>query len=116
MATCLCRWTSCASPLSPTRRHVITLPTPTPHAHPLPPHRVRCGYTQLFREAMDELPQPPTHVLVQAGVGGLLAAGAAYMSVRSPTTRVVSVEPVDAGCILENMKVTILTFSRPHLP
>jgi len=62
------------------------------------------GYTHIFHEALEELTEPPTHVLIQAGAGGLLAAGAAYMSAHYPSTRVVSVEPADAGCILENAK------------
>jgi diaminopropionate ammonia-lyase len=68
------------------------------------PTDIMCGYTQLFAEALDQMDEPPTHCLVQAGVGGLLAAGAAYLSKAHPSVRVVSVEPVDAGCILENAK------------
>ena len=66
------------------------------------------GYSLVFHEAMQQLLQetgkPPTHVLIQAGVGGLLAAGAAYFSTYCPSARIVSVEPIDAGCILENAR------------
>lgn len=45
------------------------------------PLRVMEGYLALMAEAMDQIPAPPTHVCVQAGVGGL--AGAVAASVRA---------------------------------
>lgn len=36
------------------------------------------GYLQLAAEAADEMAEPPTHILLQAGVGGLAAAVAAF--------------------------------------
>jgi len=39
-----------------------------------PAHAVMAGYTVLAAEIADEIPDPPTHVLLQAGVGGLAAA------------------------------------------
>jgi diaminopropionate ammonia-lyase len=41
------------------------------------PYRVMEGYLMLAEEAADQIPQPPTHILLQAGVGGLAGAVAA---------------------------------------
>lgn len=66
------------------------------------PRDIMHGYTHVFREALDELAEPPTHVLVQGGCGSLLAAAAAGMAASSPKTRVVAVEPIDAAGLMEN--------------
>lgn len=42
------------------------------------PYRVMEGYLQLAAETVAEMASPPTHILLQAGVGGLAAAIAAY--------------------------------------
>lgn len=42
------------------------------------PHRLMEGYTVLMAEAADQLAEPPTHIFLQAGVGGLAGACAAY--------------------------------------
>ena len=42
------------------------------------PHRLMEGYTVLAAECVDQMTQPPTHIFLQAGVGGLAAASAAY--------------------------------------
>ncbi len=41
------------------------------------PHRLLEGYLILMAEAIDQMPEPPTHIFLQAGVGGLAAAAAA---------------------------------------
>lgn len=38
------------------------------------PKLVMAGYTMMVREILDECSQPPTHVIIQAGVGGLAGA------------------------------------------
>src|SRR5438128_1446787 len=66
------------------------------------PGLVMQGYTTMLREALAALPEPPTHVFVQAGVGGVAAAVAGHLAVimgsRRPTF--VVVEPARAACIL----------------
>ena len=42
------------------------------------PLRVMEGYLQLAAEVADQIDRPPTHILLQAGVGGLAAAVAAH--------------------------------------
>lgn len=70
------------------------------------PRLVMQGYTALVREALAQLPAPPTHVLVQAGVGGIAAAAAGYLALvlgeKRPTFIVV--DPARAACIYESAR------------
>src|SRR5690606_38856008 len=73
------------------------------------PALVMQGYTTLLLEAMQQMPQAPTHVFVQAGVGGIAAATAAFMSlaceaagVAAPTFIVV--DPKRAACLFESAR------------
>lgn len=70
------------------------------------PHLVMQGYTALLREALVALPKPPTHVFVQAGVGGIAAATAAHFSLVFGKDRpfFTVVEPARAACLLESAK------------
>jgi diaminopropionate ammonia-lyase len=42
------------------------------------PHTLMEGYLVLMQEAVRQMSAPPTHIFLQAGVGGLAAASAAY--------------------------------------
>ncbi|ANK81625.1 MAG: diaminopropionate ammonia-lyase [Rhizobiales bacterium NRL2] len=66
------------------------------------PRLVMAGYGVMAGEAMAQLPQPPTHVFVQAGVGGLAAAVCAAMWQRlgPARPRFVIVEPTRAACLM----------------
>lgn len=66
------------------------------------PGLVMQGYTALVTEALDQLPEPPTHVFLQAGVGGFAAAVAGHLAVRLGEARphVTVVEPKRAACLL----------------
>jgi diaminopropionate ammonia-lyase len=70
------------------------------------PRLVMQGYTALVREALAQLPGPPTHMLVQAGVGGIAAAAAGHLAIvlgeKRPTFIVV--DPARAACIYESAK------------
>jgi diaminopropionate ammonia-lyase len=70
------------------------------------PGLVMQGYTALVREALRQLPAPPTHVFVQAGVGGIAAAVAGHLTIelgdRRPTH--VVVEPARAACLFETAR------------
>ncbi|TIO72817.1 MAG: diaminopropionate ammonia-lyase [Mesorhizobium sp.] len=65
------------------------------------PRLVMQGYTVIVREALRRMPEPPTHVFLQAGVGGFAAAIAGHLAIvlgeRRP--KVVVVEPARAACI-----------------
>ena len=68
------------------------------------PYRVMEGYLQLAAEAAAALPEPPSHILVQAGVGGLAAAVAAHARRRwgaAPT--IVVVEPAAAPALRDGI-------------
>lgn len=70
------------------------------------PRLVMQGYTVSAREALRALGEPPTHLLLQAGVGGFAAAVAAHLRLalgeRAP--RVAVVEPARAACVLESAR------------
>jgi diaminopropionate ammonia-lyase len=70
------------------------------------PGLVMQGYTVMVREALRQLPQPPTHIFVQAGVGGVAAAVAGHLALvlgeRRPVF--VVVEPARAACLLESAR------------
>lgn len=70
------------------------------------PGLVMQGYTALISEALRQLPAPPTHVFVQAGVGGIAAAVAGYLSLALGTARPVFtvVEPARAACLFETAR------------
>lgn len=65
------------------------------------PGLVMQGYTAIMREALEILPELPTHVFVQAGVGGLAAAAAGYLALAYGVARptFVVVEPDRAACL-----------------
>jgi diaminopropionate ammonia-lyase len=65
------------------------------------PRRVMQGYGVITLELLEQLPLAPTHVFVQAGVGGLAAAMAATLAEAYGTARplLVVVEPERAACV-----------------
>lgn len=65
------------------------------------PHRLMEGYLQLAEETVDAIVEPPSHIFLQAGVGGFAAAVAALLRERwKDTPRIVVVEP-DAAPALQ---------------
>lgn len=70
------------------------------------PGFVMQGYTALLSEALRELPNLPTHVFVQAGVGGIAAAVAGHLSVLLGEKRpfFVVVDPSRAACLFESAR------------
>jgi diaminopropionate ammonia-lyase len=60
------------------------------------PRLIMAGYTRIFDEAAAAWDAPPDVMFVQAGVGGLLAAAAAWAT----TQKVASCEPSNAACVL----------------
>ena len=69
------------------------------------PRDVMRGYTMLAREIVRQWPGGPTHVFVQAGVGGLAAAVIGYFWAVLPKRPVsVIVEPESADCWFQSNK------------
>jgi diaminopropionate ammonia-lyase len=77
------------------------------------PARVMQGYTAMAAEAFDQMPAAPTHVLLQAGVGGMAAAVAAHAEMRfkAGRPRIVVVEPHTAACLMASARAGCLTDS-----
>ncbi len=70
------------------------------------PGLVMQGYTAMVREAMRQFPAPPTHVFIQAGVGGVAAAVAGHFAVLLGDERpaFIVVEPARAACLCETAR------------
>ncbi len=64
------------------------------------------GYTSMVREALRQLPEPPTHVFVQAGVGGVAATVAGHLALTLGDQRptFVVVDPARAACLFETAR------------
>jgi len=66
------------------------------------PEWIMQGYTIIAHECLEQMPQAPTHVLLQAGVGSFAGATLAYLvnmlGADYPVTAIV--EPHNAACIL----------------
>ncbi|EIM30813.1 diaminopropionate ammonia-lyase [Microvirga lotononidis] len=70
------------------------------------PGLVMQGYTAMVREALRQLPEAPTHVFVQAGVGGVAAAVAGHLALALGDQRptFVVVDPARAACVFETAR------------
>lgn len=70
------------------------------------PALVMQGYTAMLNEAVRALRHTPTHVFVQAGVGGLAAAVAGHFALHygPARPRLVVVEPDRAACLFESAR------------
>ena len=64
------------------------------------PHRLMEGYLTMAAEAARQMPEPPTHIMLQAGVGGLAGACAAYFrAVWGDAPQIIVVEPEAAPAL-----------------
>lgn len=79
------------------------------------PLTVMQGYTIMAGEAFDALSEPPTHIFLQAGVGGVAAAVAAHAHAVYGATmpKIAVVEPARAACLFASAKAARLT-EIPH--
>jgi diaminopropionate ammonia-lyase len=70
------------------------------------PGLVMKGYTAMLHEIVSALEEPPTHIFVQAGVGGLAAAAAGYFPLVYGDKRpaFIVVEPSRAACLFESAR------------
>ncbi len=69
------------------------------------PLDVMRGYTMLAKEILTQWPAGPTHLFVQAGVGGLAAAVIGYLWATMPRRPVtIVVEPESADCWFQSNK------------
>ncbi|MEP1254334.1 MAG: pyridoxal-phosphate dependent enzyme, partial [Alphaproteobacteria bacterium] len=64
---------------------------------------------QMVAEAAAQVPEPPTHILLQAGVGGLAAAVATYArKVWGDAPQIIVVEPEFAPALIESIRAGAL--------
>ncbi|MFK7746378.1 MAG: pyridoxal-phosphate dependent enzyme [Roseobacter sp.] len=64
------------------------------------PHRLMEGYLVLMAETVQQMPDPPTHIFLQAGVGGLAGACAAHARLAwGDAPQIVVVEPQAAPAL-----------------
>ncbi len=71
------------------------------HGYTDPPRDVMEGYLIMGAEVAEQLPEPPTHVFLQAGVGGMAAACAAAARVAwGDAPRIIVVEPDAAPALM----------------
>ncbi|WP_027169745.1 diaminopropionate ammonia-lyase [Mesorhizobium sp. WSM3224] len=70
------------------------------------PGLVMQGYTVIVREALRRLAKPPTHIFLQAGVGGFAAAMAGHMAIMlgSRRPKAVVVEPKRSACVYASVQ------------
>jgi diaminopropionate ammonia-lyase len=75
------------------------------------PRDVMQGYRLMAEEAAEALPEPPTHVFIQGGVGGVAAAVSVQMRTRygAKAPRIIVVEPDKAACLLASAEAGELT-------
>jgi diaminopropionate ammonia-lyase len=67
------------------------------------PRTVMQGYTSMVHELASQLQAPPTHVFLQAGVGGFAAAMAAAITLNlHAQAKFIVVEPDRAACLFES--------------
>jgi len=69
------------------------------------PYRVMEGYLAMADEVVRAMDTPPTHIFLQAGVGGLAGACAAYFREKwGDAPRIIVVEPEAAPALAESIK------------
>ena len=75
-----------------------------------PPLRVMEGYLQLAAESVAQMaPDVPTHIILQAGVGGLAAAVAAHARLAwGDVPEIIVVEPAAAPALIESIRAGAL--------
>lgn len=63
------------------------------------------GYQQMAVEIVQQLPRMPTHIYLQAGVGGMAASVAAYFRAAwGSAPKIIIVEPQYAACLLNSIE------------
>ena len=69
------------------------------------PQQLMEGYLVMAAEAVEQIQTPPTHILLQAGVGGLASAAAGYFrKMWGNTPKIIVVEPDAAPALYNSIK------------
>ncbi len=76
------------------------------------PHTLMEGYLQMAAEAARQCPQVPTHIMLQAGVGGMAGAVAAYArTVWGDAPQIIVVEPEAAPALQASIEAGACVFA-----
>ncbi|MEM7464710.1 MAG: pyridoxal-phosphate dependent enzyme [Pseudomonadota bacterium] len=76
------------------------------------PHLLMEGYLQMAAEVVRQCPEIPSHVLLQAGVGGLAGSVAVYLrSVWAETPTIIVVEPENAPALQASIEAGNAVFA-----
>ncbi|SDW62253.1 diaminopropionate ammonia-lyase [Ruegeria halocynthiae] len=76
------------------------------------PHLLMEGYLQMAVEAAEQCPEAPTHIILQAGVGGMAGAVAAYARVVwGDAPRIIVVEPTSAPALQASIEAGQCVFA-----
>lgn len=76
------------------------------------PHVLMEGYLQMAAEAVRQCPQVPSHIFLQAGVGGLAGAVAAYVRhIWGDEPRIIVVEPDAAPALQASIEAGAVVFA-----
>lgn len=70
------------------------------------PCDVMAGYSLMVSECLEQMEHPPTHVLVQAGVGGLAASvcAALWQALGERRPKLITVESDMADCVIRSLR------------
>lgn len=81
------------------------------------PTLIMNSYTMVAKEIVDNLSEPPTHVFVPAGVGGLASAVTEYMrqAYLRECPQIIAVEPEAAACLHDSFQAGKLSQARGDL-
>lgn len=68
------------------------------------PLNIMKGYTTMGHELLQQLPEAPTHIFLQAGVGTMAGAMTGFLRSCYPEAMVTILEPNNAACIYESAR------------
>lgn len=76
-----------------------------------PPSLIMDGYRAIAYEAIEQLEVPPTHVLLQVGVGSFAAAIVqCLVEAFGDTVKIISMEPTKSSCLFTSLQAGVSTF------
>ena len=96
---------------------VLVQDTAWPGYEQIPLHIMQ-GYLTMALEADEQMEAPPTHVFLQAGVGSMAAAVAAYFAQAYPQNppKIILVEPTAADCFFRSAAKGEITAVKGDMP
>ena len=96
---------------------VLVQDTAWPGYEQIPLHIMQ-GYLTMALEADEQMEAPPTHVFLQAGVGSMAAAVAAYFAQTYPQNppKIILVEPTAADCFFRSAAKGEITAVKGDMP